>query len=136
MTSKRHAPPSVLALVNRVYRKVIALEKIATDAAMIHVDNKIEIEAIGMRMASIVSSQKRINETLRTLTDHCTRLLREKETLQKQIAKSTVHKDDERMWTAPLPKPKQWIHTFACDANNTGRLWRGELPKCICGAIK
>ena len=84
--TKRHAKPTSMQLAERTYRKVLFIEKVLADAAVIHADNKTEIEAIGMRMASIVSTQKRISETVRTLADHCARLLREKETLQRQLA--------------------------------------------------
>jgi hypothetical protein len=63
----KRAKPTSAQLTDRIYRKVLAIEKIMADAALIHVDNKVSLEAL--------------YETMRTLTHHCERLLKEKETL-------------------------------------------------------
>ena len=66
--SKRHAPPSVSQLLSRVYRRQIAQER-RFDA----IQALLEQEANGRTVL------------LKTVTDHCWRLLREKETLMRLV---------------------------------------------------
>lgn len=76
--TKRHAKPTTAQLVARIYRKLIAIEANQADIGMIALDAK---EAIGeMRIESRATMG-----TVKILTDHCARLLREKETLMKRV---------------------------------------------------
>jgi hypothetical protein len=90
MTSKRHAKPTPAQLAERTYRRVLAIEKrLARDNAPITEPSLASLQAIGW------GARKDINDlghamhaefaTIRTLADHCARLLREKETLMKHI---------------------------------------------------
>jgi hypothetical protein len=73
MTSKRHAKPTALQLAERTYRKVIEFKRIILNQmAIIRLD--------------IMEARIQDRTHMRTLTDHCARLLREKETLQKRLA--------------------------------------------------
>lgn len=71
MATKRHAKPTAAALANRMYRQQLAHHKDVET----HIDET--------RSALAMLSQRM--ESFRVLADHCARLLREKETLQKQI---------------------------------------------------
>lgn len=62
--SKRHAPPNVLGLINRIYRRQLAMQS----------EHRSALAMLNQQF-----------ESLRTITDHCTRLLREKETLMKMV---------------------------------------------------
>jgi hypothetical protein len=62
--SKRHAKPTALQLAERTYRKVMALSR----------------EVADLRKLQLKSYEAHL-----PLIDHCARLLREKETLQRQL---------------------------------------------------
>jgi hypothetical protein len=133
MTSKRHAKPTAAQLSERTYRRVLAIEKrLARDNAPITEPSLASLQAIGW------GARKDINDlghamhaefaTIRTLTDHCARLLREKETLQRIV---TEMKDSATYMSHPL---KLWEHTTECTTANSARIANGEFRQCICGA--
>jgi hypothetical protein len=64
MTSKRHAKPTAITLAERSYRRLLRMD----DA----------LQAISPAVIALEGH-------VRTLTDHCARLLREKETLQRKL---------------------------------------------------
>lgn len=72
MASKRHDKPTQEQLLNRIYRRQIAMSA------------QLDILQVGQRMLSErVESLRLSNDTVKTLADHCARLLREKESLMK-----------------------------------------------------
>jgi hypothetical protein len=73
MTSKRHAKPTAAHLSERTYRKVLELKRIILN----------QMALIRLDIATERQSDRAITKTL---ADHCARLLREKETLQKRLA--------------------------------------------------
>jgi hypothetical protein len=96
MISKRHAPPSLLQLQQRTYRGQLALKK--------YVANQ-----IGFSLLAIASLQNQFNQlqgdlnisvattakqaaTIKTLADHCQRLLREKELLVRMIGVGEIER--------------------------------------------
>jgi hypothetical protein len=102
MTSKRHAKPTAAQLAERTYRRVLAIEKrLARDNAPITEPSLSSLQAIGW------GARKDINDlchamhaefaTIRTLTDHCARLLREKETLQRRLYAVQELKDESKL---------------------------------------
>jgi hypothetical protein len=73
MTSKRHAKPTAAQLSERMYRKVLEFKRtLLNQMALIRLD--------------IVTARREDREHMKTLADHCARLLREKETLQRRLA--------------------------------------------------
>jgi hypothetical protein len=72
MKSKRHAKPTAQTLAERSYRHVLALRTtLLNQMALIRLD--------------IVTARREDREHMKTLADHCARLLREKETLQRRL---------------------------------------------------
>lgn len=84
MTTRRHAKPTAVALANRTYRKVIAVEHGFADLRQRLTVLEIQGEQTrsGQRMLS-----ERI-ESYRVIVEHCARLLREKETVQRQLVEA------------------------------------------------
>jgi len=116
--TKRHAKPTAQALAERSYRHVLAFKRtLLNQMAHIRLD--------------IATARREDREHMKTLIDHCARLLREKETLQRQLYAVREMKEATR-----TVNPWLWKHTSACDTNNSTRLGRGELPSCTCGALK
>jgi hypothetical protein len=82
--SKRHAKPTAAALAARTYRKVLAMEKrLENQMALIRLD----MQSLSLDMHSLA---KFTAKTMRPILDHCVRLLREKETLQRQLSIMTA----------------------------------------------
>jgi hypothetical protein len=78
--TKRHAKPTSAQLVARMYRKVVAMDSLLTDT----IDaNGEALDAINSKLALLMERVSSLNP----IVDHCARLLKEKETLQKQIEK-------------------------------------------------
>jgi len=70
--TKRHAKPTAAALSERTYRHVLAFKRtLLNQMAHIRLD--------------IAAARREDREHMKTLIDHCARLLREKETLQRQL---------------------------------------------------
>jgi hypothetical protein len=100
--NKRHAKPTTAQLVSRVYRKQLDMEKQFVDQlALLRLD--FERLASGQRMLSerLESIHEGNLATVKTLADHCARLLREKETLMK--AAQALH-DSHAYMSEPLKK--------------------------------
>jgi hypothetical protein len=77
VNSKRHAKPTAAALSERTYRHVLAFKRtLLNQMAHIRLD--------------IAAARREDREHMKTLIDHCARLLREKETLQRQLAIATA----------------------------------------------
>jgi hypothetical protein len=78
--TKRHAKPTSAQLVARIYRKVVAMDSLLTDT----IDaNGEALDAINSKLGLLMERVSSLNP----IVDHCARLLKEKETLQKQIEK-------------------------------------------------
>jgi hypothetical protein len=78
--TKRHAKPTSAQLVARIYRKVVAMDSLLTDT----IDaNGEALDAINSKLGVLMERVSSLNP----IVDHCARLLKEKETLQKQIEK-------------------------------------------------
>ena len=72
--TKRHAKPTTAQLVERTYRQMLQFKlTLRNQMALMRLD--------------IATERHRDREHMKTLADHCARLLKEKETLQKQIEK-------------------------------------------------
>src|ERR1700722_14541352 len=70
--TNRHAKPTAAALAERTYRKVLALRTtLLNQMAHIRLD--------------LAAERREDREHMKTLIDHCARLLREQETLQRQL---------------------------------------------------
>ena len=73
MPNKRHAKPTAAALSERTYRHVLAFKRtLLNQMAHIRLD--------------LAAARREDREHMKTLIDHCARLLREKETLQRRLA--------------------------------------------------
>jgi hypothetical protein len=78
--TKRHAKPTSAQLVARIYRKLVAMDSLLTDT--IHANGE-ALDAINSKLGLLMERVSSLNP----IVDHCARLLKEKETLQKQIEK-------------------------------------------------
>jgi hypothetical protein len=104
MTSKRHAKPTAAALSERTYRHVLAFKRtllnqmahIRLDIAAARREDRTELmeelAIIKRRAAEAADAQ----EHVRILAEHCERLLREKETLQRRLYAVQELKDEAR----------------------------------------
>jgi hypothetical protein len=139
--TKRHAKPTAAVLLARIYRQNLEFKRILLNQ-MAHI------------RLDIVSARREDREHMKTLIDHCARLLREKETLMRL-------KDVSAYMAAPLrcafadnhrinhtchvcghleispdnygPHTPPWVHTGSCDEWNADRLVNGERRACVCG---
>jgi hypothetical protein len=93
--NKRHAKPTAAANAARTYRKVLAMN---AQLEEVHYEVRGLRSAANQNAATVNGIQLNLNGALRTITDHCSRLLREKETLAKQV-QSMV--DSEKMASKP-----------------------------------
>jgi hypothetical protein len=133
MTSKRHAKPTALQLVERSYRHVIGLKRVLMKDAtenrqLIRNDLKGIYDYIAEMDRHIGIQERTLRSHVLALADHCARLLREKETLQRIV---TEMKDSATYMSHPL---KLWEHTTECTTANSARIANGEFRQCICGA--
>jgi hypothetical protein len=90
MTSKRHAKPTAQTLAERSYRHVIGLKRVLMKDAtenrqLIRNDLKGIYDYIAEMDRHIGIQERTLRSHVLALTDHCARLLREKETLMKHI---------------------------------------------------
>jgi hypothetical protein len=69
--TKRHAKPTALQLINRLYRQSLANTR--------DVENQLAIIRLDLQESRLRA------KTVKTLIDHCARLLKEKETLMRQV---------------------------------------------------
>lgn len=110
--NKRHAKPTTAQMLNRIYRKVIALEKQGLEIAADQYMGRMKIfRDLESKLDALTSGQHMLSErletireggmaTVKTLADHCSRLLREKEILMKLQAL----RDSEAYMSHPLKK--------------------------------
>jgi hypothetical protein len=94
--TKRHAKPTAMQLAERTYRKVLAIEKRLTNAdAAIDEPSLDSLQGIGWGARKDVNDLRlRIDdhfEALKPILDHCARLLKEKETLQREAEIIKAH---------------------------------------------
>jgi hypothetical protein len=94
--TKRHAKPTAMQLAERTYRKVLAIEKRLTNAeAAIDEPSLDSLQRIGWGARKDVNDLRlHIDghfEALRPILDHCARLLKEKETLQREVEILKAH---------------------------------------------
>jgi hypothetical protein len=83
--TKRHAKPSSAQLIARIYRKQLAMEANQSDIGDVVIEVKDGIDEMRSAVAMLSQRMESYRETTKTLTDHCARLLKEKETLQRQV---------------------------------------------------
>jgi hypothetical protein len=80
--TKRHAKPTSAQLAARMYRRLIMTESRLAET-------KQEVRSLNANLTAwstrIISQIGKHAESMRLVADHCARLLKEKETLQKQI---------------------------------------------------
>jgi len=89
MSNKRHAKTTAAALAERTYRKVLKFHStLLNQMAHIRLD--------------IAAARGEDREHMKTLIDHCARLLREKETLQRQLYAVKELKDSAAMASKPM----------------------------------
>ena len=89
--TKRHAKPTAAALSDRTYRHVLAFKRtLLNQMAHIRLD--------------LAAARREDREHMKTLIDHCARLLREKETLQKMLASKipVLENKCNHCWDSPL----------------------------------
>jgi hypothetical protein len=124
VNSKRHAKPTASALSERTYRKVLKFHSTLLNQ-MAHI--RLDITAARREDRSEVIDELVILKTrvaecgdalehVRVLADHCARLLREKETLQKMLASKipVLENKCNHCWDSPLSTIK-W--TFVGNRN-------------------
>jgi hypothetical protein len=87
LVTKRHAKPTALQLINRLYRQSLANTR--------DVGNQLAIIRLDLQESRLRA------KTVKTLIDHCARLLREKETLQRKLYAVKEMKD---RWPLPWPE--------------------------------
>lgn len=88
LSGKRHAKPTALSLAERAYRKTLALEKaMAFQLTELQtIKHRVGEQHAIADMVGFLQRRNELDNTLKTMATHCERLLREKETLQKQLA--------------------------------------------------
>jgi hypothetical protein len=119
MMNKRHAKPTTAQLVARMYRKQIAMEAHLAETRKYISDNDYHLgvneRTIRDKFNVVLSGQAMLSErvesfreTTKTLADHCARLLREKETLQKENATLRALADSAEFMSQPLKTETHW----------------------------
>jgi hypothetical protein len=89
--TKRHAKPTSAQLVARIYRKVVAMDSLLTDT----IDaNGEALDAINSKLGLLMERVSSLNP----IVDHCARLLKEKETLQRQVEMSRKGRNTDWDW--------------------------------------
>jgi hypothetical protein len=129
--TKRHAKPTSAQLVARTYRKLLDVD---TRLGMIRIHQLTQIE----RLEKLCSGQQMISqrlESLRVIADHCARLLKEKETLQRQVERMkidgapTLAAARAAHMTANLPTLNFEMRQYPCGCSATGNGVQ-PLPDC------
>lgn len=126
--NKRHAKPTSAQLLARIYRRQISLDAAITQLAIKERDRSFLYNA---RMDSLVSGQKMLSERMesfRVLVDHCHRLLKEKETMQKELEKSksplsgyqSQLKQANTFMAQAIPTPDTETIEYPCGCSATG----------------
>jgi hypothetical protein len=104
ITVRARKPPNMLALVNRVYRKILNREKhereVNSRLAVLEIQGEQLRQAVDTILNTALTDAAHI-ETIKTLTAHAERLLREKEQL---MAAVTVEELQERL-NESMPSP-------------------------------
>ena len=96
--TKRHAKPTAAALSERTYRHVLAFKRtLLNQMAHIRLD--------------IAAARREDRKHMKTLIDHCARLLREKETLQRQVYAVKEMKQNPLQWLDDIVPPYTTIHS-------------------------
>jgi hypothetical protein len=133
MTGKRHAKPTAIQLFEKSQRQF--KKEILTQIALIRSDMANERRFYNDDIRPDLNDIHRYAAETYTrcgalikIVDHCARLLREKETLQRIV---TEMKDSATYMSHPL---KLWEHTTECTTANSARIANGEFRQCICGA--
>lgn len=106
--SKRHAKPTPAQVLSRIYRRQLVLEKkierFTTPSQHLndihsrlrHLDMQVGEMCSGLgktllgRIADLIRSVQQKDATIKTLADHCARLMREKETLVDLVPDSVL----------------------------------------------
>ncbi len=86
MANKRHAKPTAMQIAERSYRKILALSALISEECR---DTRLRLHQLELLMGRRLNNQA-------VLIDHCARLLREKETLQKRLYAVKELKDEAR----------------------------------------
>ena len=129
--TKRHAKPTSAQLIARTYRKLLDVD---TRLGMIRIHQLTQIE----RLEKLCSGQQMISqrlESLRVIADHCARLLKEKETLQRQVERMkidgapTLAAARAAHMTANLPTLNFEMRQYPCGCSATGNGVQ-PLPDC------
>ncbi|MHB8272787.1 hypothetical protein [Bradyrhizobium sp.] len=117
--TKRHAKPTAAALIERTYRHVLAFKRallnqmayLRLDIAAARREDRTELmeelAIIKRRAAEAADAQ----EHVRILAEHCERLLREKETLQRQLYAVKEMKQNPLQWLDEIVPPYTTIHS-------------------------
>ena len=83
--TKRHAKPTTAQLVERTYRQMLQFKlTLLNQMALMRLD--------------MATERHRDREHMKTLADHCARLLKEKETLQRQVEMSRKGRNTDWDW--------------------------------------
>jgi hypothetical protein len=126
--TKRHAKPTSAQLIARMYRKVLAMDSLLTDT----IDaNGEALDAINSKLGLLMERVSALNP----IVDHCARLLKEKETLQRQVERMnidgapTLAAARAAHMTANLPTLNFEMRQYPCGCSATGNGIQ-PLPDC------
>jgi uncharacterized membrane protein YccC len=125
VTTKRHAKPTAEQLAERAYRKAIkmddTLQSIAPQIDASHAlaertyrkvlkFHSTLLNQMAHIRLDIATARREDREHMKTLVDHCARLLKEKETLQRQLYAVKEMKENPLQWLDVVP-PQTTIHS-------------------------
>ena len=135
--NKRHAKPTTAQFAARTYRKVIGLEHaMARLEAALTGEMRSGQQMLSQRMESLREGSE---ATMKTLADHCSRLLREKETLMKMRQANTFMADAPRDFTTADMSVKCYEHPVARAAGwgcGFKLLHRVGVRCAVCGELE
>lgn len=155
--NKRHAKPTTMQLTARIYRRLLEVQSNQADIGDIVVNVNEELSDIRgeMRSALAMLSERlesfrdefaafRVSadmrqDTLRTLTDHCVRLLREKETLMRMHQANDFMAEAPRDFTTADMSVKCYEHPVARAAGwgcGFKLLHRVGVRCAVCGELE
>lgn len=105
----KRAKPTPAQLAERTYRKMLALEKVMAFqlTELQTIKHRVGEQHAIADMVGFLQRRHELDNTLKTMATHCERLLREKETLQKQLAmvcETTSHQQQKNddWWLQPV----------------------------------
>ena len=109
MKTKRHAKPTTDAMIQRIYRRQIKLEKYIFELRLYMPVMKVKVDAILTAQSRTEADIDRRCDViierlqhLKPVVDHCARLMYEKETLRKLVGSYKALQDANTFMSAPI----------------------------------